>query len=85
MDHDMTQNHALDQKVEKVHSIFSKKTGPIEIKISEKKHNIISLFGFLTILAFKIPTKLIIGLNISILKMLSKNSVSSTHSATIEI
>ena len=46
---------------------------------------VITLLGCLTILAFKISKKLNIGQRIGILKILSKNSVSSKHTATLEI
>ena len=46
---------------------------------------VITFTGFLTILAFKISKKLNFGLKIGILKMLSKNSVNSTHTATLEM
>ena len=46
---------------------------------------VITLSGCLTILAFKISKKLNFDLKIGILKMLSKNSVSSTLTATLEI
>ena len=59
--------------------------GTFKIKISGKKYMVITLSGFLTILAFKISKKLNFGLKIGILKMLSKNSVSCTHTATLEI
>jgi len=51
----------------------------------EKNYMVITLTVFLTILAFKISKKLNFGLKIAILKMLSKNSVSCTHTATLEI
>ena len=51
----------------------------------EKNYMVITLTVFLTILAFKISKKLNFGLKIGILEMLSKNSVSSTHTATLEI
>ena len=65
------------------HSIFM--ILALKIKISGKKlfgHN---LSGCLTILAFKISKKLNYGLKKGILKMFSKNCVSSTHTATLEI
>ena len=46
---------------------------------------VITLSGCLTILAFKISKKLNFDLKIGILKMLSKNSVSSTLTATLQI
>ena len=56
-----------------------------KVKIPEKNYLAITFWGFLAMLAFKISKKLNFGLKIGILKMLSKNSVSSTHSATLEI
>ena len=50
-----------------------------------KKEKVIALLGFLTILAFKILKKLNFCLKIYSLKILSKNSVSYTHSATPQI
>ena len=58
---------------------------PLKIKISGKNYMVITLSGCLTILAFKISKKLNFDLKIGILKMLSKNSVSSTLTATLEI
>ena len=60
-------------------------SGPLKIKISEKNYMVITLSGFLTILAYKILKKLNFGLKIGISKMLSKNSVSSTLTATLQI
>ena len=45
----------------------------------------ITLLDWLTILAIKPSKKLISGLKIGILIMLSKNSVSPIHTATLEI
>ena len=56
-----------------------------KVKIPEKNYLVITLSGFLAMLAFKISKKLSIGLKIGNLKMLSKNSVSATHSATLQI
>ena len=46
---------------------------------------VITLLGCLTKLTFRISKNLNFGLKIGILKRLSKNSVSCTHSATLEI
>jgi len=46
---------------------------------------VITLLGCLTILALKMSKKLNFNLEIGILKMLSKNSVSSPHTATLKI
>ena len=58
---------------------------PLKSKYLEKNYLVIALTGFLTILAFKISKKLNFGFKIGISKMLFKNSVSSTHTATLEI
>ena len=54
-------------------------------KYLEKNYRVITLLGFLAMLPFKISIKLCIGLKIGNLKMLSKNSISSTQSATLAI
>ena len=46
---------------------------------------VMTLSGCLTVWAFKISKKLNFGLEIGILEMLSKISVSSTLTATLEI
>ena len=76
-DCDLRPQECLDQKIE--HDF-----GPLKSKYMEKNYMVITLTVFLTILAFKISKKLNFGLKIGILKMLSKNSVSSTHTATLE-
>ena len=58
---------------------------PHKIKTYEKNYMVITLLGFLTILAFEILIKLTICIKRSILKRLSKDSISFTHSATLEI
>ena len=54
-------------------------------KYLEKNYRVITLLRFLAMLPFKISIKLCIGLKIGNLKMLSKNSISSTQSATLAI
>ena len=66
------------------HIIFSW-CWPLKIKISGKNYMVITLSGCLTILAFKISKNLNFDFKIGILKMLFKNYVSSTHTATPEI
>ena len=46
---------------------------------------VITLLAFLIILAYEMANKLNIGFKRGILKMMLKSSVSSTHSATLEI
>ena len=58
---------------------------PLKIKVSRKSYTVITLWGCFTILAFKISKELNCGLKIGILKMLSKNSFTSTNTATLEI
>ena len=67
------------------HAYYFYDFGPLKSKYLEKNYMVITLSGFLTILAFKISKKLNFSLKIGILKMLSKNSVSSTHTDTLEI
>ena len=58
---------------------------PLKSKYLEKNYVVITLSGFLTILAFKISKKLNSGLKIGILKKISENFATSTHNATLEI
>merc|ERR1711954_636671 len=64
------------------HAYYFPDFGPLKSKYLEKNYMVIPLSGCLIILAFKISKKLNIGLKIGILKMLSKNSVSFTHTGT---
>ena len=59
---------------------FPKKLGSVFLNYA-----VITLSVFLTLLAFKILKKENFGLRIGILKIWSKNSVNSTHTATLEI
>ena len=64
-----------------IFSLFS----PLKSKYLETNYMVIPLLGCLTRLDFKTSKKLIFGWKMGILKMLSKISVSSTHTATLEI
>ena len=58
---------------------------PLKIKISGKKLHGQNPPGMLNRIGFKNLKKLNFGLNIGILKLMSKNSVSSTQTATLNI
>ena len=65
------------------HNIFM--ISPLKIKNFGKKLYGHNPFGMLNHICFQNFKKLNLGLKIGILKMLSKNSVSSTHTGTLEI